>query len=181
MTEAENILVDIALTNIKVGQSFRIQGPLTNASIGVYDKYSADIAKEITAILTLSPDKIRNILLEEEYTKCIEPSTHLDILEPKGKKAKELGGHLKYKEWELKESKRKNVEDFPKKKWYIYEPIRIVVAVLITAPITFGVGYWLGQKQAPKNTTTTHQSIRVTSPKDTAQSKPKTLSKNDSL
>jgi hypothetical protein len=134
VSKAELILLDIALSKIQIGQAFRIQGPLHNALVGLHDSYSSELIDEMNKILISSPDIIRNLLLEEDYTKCIDHSTHQDILTEKGKQAKKLGGHEQYKEWEKREKKNKDFEEFPKKKWHIYEPVKYI--------IFFGLG-WL--------------------------------------
>ncbi|WP_315814082.1 hypothetical protein [Paraflavitalea speifideaquila] len=56
-------------------------------------------------------------------------------------------------QWKAKEEASKRIEDFPKKKWYWYEPARIVATVVITAilavPIAYLKGVNDGKEQAP--------------------------------
>lgn len=82
---------------------------------------------------------IRNFLLKEGYLKCIDWRNPTDELTDKGKLAKEKGGHAKYKEWEAEQERKKRIEDFPKKKWIIYEPLKYVVLLFIG----MGINQWI--------------------------------------
>jgi hypothetical protein len=124
VSEPELILLDFALAKAPIGNTFRVHGLLYNASVGLQERYSEEIVKEVNRILISRSDAIRNLLLTEEYIEVVDPSTHLDKLTPTGKKAKELGGHKQYLEWEVKDIRRKNIEEWPKKKWYLYDPIK---------------------------------------------------------
>jgi hypothetical protein len=177
MTDAELVLLDFALERISLGQAFRIQGPLHNATVGMHEKYSGEMLNEIINIVIYRPDAIRNLLLAEGYTKCEDHATHLDILTDRGKKAKELGGHLQYKEWEAKEKKSLRIENIPKKYWYFYEPAKTIINWLIAAALV-GVGVTIGRLTAPQNNIPIKNSAETT----TAVLKPaNTQPKKDSV
>lgn len=177
MTEAELILLDIALSKIQIGQAFRIQGPLHNALIGLHDSYSPELIDEMNKILIGSPDIIRNLLLEEDYTKCINHSTHQDILTDKGNLAKNLGGHEKYKEWEDKQNRKKNFEEFPKRKWLLYDAGKILFGLILGMLITNYVCNRSKSNNEPTNTPK-KDSIQKITP---SQSSPTLSGKKDSL
>jgi hypothetical protein len=175
MTEEEKILLDIALPKIPRGKPFRIQGALHNALVGLADKYPQAQFQRLADIVTFSPDSIRDILLAEGYTKVIENSTHLDQLTEKGEQAQNCGGHEQYKEWERHQQVKQNIEDFPKKNWFIYEPLKYLLPL---------IGGWLiGHYtcNSPKNNEKANNqqidTIRQTIP---SPSSPKISSKKDS-
>jgi hypothetical protein len=124
MTEAEAILVDIAIMKFPRNQPFNIRGVLFNAQIGMRDKYPENVAKEIEDLVLYKQAEIRNILLRLDYLECVDWSVQKDKLTTKGMKAQDLGGHQQYLQWEMGEAARKRIEEFPKKKWYLYEPIK---------------------------------------------------------
>jgi hypothetical protein len=178
VSEAELILLDFALSKAPIGNTFRVNGLLHNASIGLQERYSEETVQEINQILVSRSDVIRSLLLTEEYIEVVESSTHLDKLRPEGKKAKELGGHKQYIDWEQRENKRKKFEEFPKRKWPIYDLLKIAI------PLVIGwiIGHYSCQQSSKNISAPTN-----THPKDTIkkqapfQSSPKLSGKKDSL
>jgi hypothetical protein len=107
------------------------------------------LPEEIRAdVPNISERSIRKFLLEQEYIEPVNHSIPSDELVAKGKKAADLGGHGPYLEWEKAEKRKKYLEDFPKKKWYVYEPVKTVVSWAIVALVSGMVGYFIGQRNA---------------------------------
>jgi hypothetical protein len=131
MTEAELYLIDLCLSRAQIGVPFRVHGLLHNATVGIHDKFSEGTVKQIIWSVQNSPDSIRNLLLSLEYTRVVEPSTHQDILDTKGVQAKKEGGHFQYLEWERKKVKKEGFENFPKSKWWIYEPLKWIFFLIV--------------------------------------------------
>lgn len=138
---------------------------------GQQGKFDNETFNTLAQFAYSNSSAIRDFLLKEGYLKCIDWRNPTDELTEKGKLAKEKGGHVKYKVWEAEEERKKRIEDFPKKKWYIYEPSKIIAGLLIAAAFS-GIGYIIGLE---KGKSTTKSPLL----KDTAQSLPKTLNKKD--
>jgi|GEM_PF-5080025 len=75
--------------------------------------------------------EIVNFLKDEDYITPVNHSIPSYLLNAKGRKAKELGGHNQYKEWETRESKKKNFEEFPKRQWHLYDIGKILFGILL--------------------------------------------------
>ncbi len=99
--------------------------------VGMYDKYSPEVRKELIRLTQNDKGVIRRFLLTEKYIDVHDHKFPKDILNLKGEKAKKLGGHKQYKEWEIKEEKRKNIENFPKKNWILYDAGKILGGILL--------------------------------------------------
>lgn len=185
MTDAELFLVDYALQHIAVGLPFRIRGALYNAQIGIQDKYPKETYDEIVRLVLYQDQTIRNLLLEEEYTRCIDPPTQQDILSDKGKIAKQKGGHRQYIEWEQAEKRRKDIEEWPKRHPFIFEPLKSVTNWIIGAILAaiFGAGgYLIGRHSVLRNiqvsqpqvqrTKAVQPSSKISNEKDTTLKRP---------
>jgi hypothetical protein len=98
-TEAQIVLIDIALKKYRVGHAIPIQSVLHNAMIGIHDKYPQELANQINEIYIRGGNEIRDILLEEKYTTCVDRNKQFDILTEKGEDAKREGGHKEYLAW----------------------------------------------------------------------------------
>ncbi len=157
---SDNIAVsDIILSQFKVAIPSITPSIFTNLGRIKSDNYTQEELISLINIYTATNDQIREFLLKERYIEPKNSSIHQDILTEKGEKANQLGGHLKYVEWAKKEARKKKIEDFPKKWWFVYDPIKgVVVAGLI-----FIAGWFANelyriiktQFQQPVNKTTT--------------------------
>ena len=140
------------------------------------DNFDSDTFPRLAQICNGYPTGPRDFLLDEDYLECVNSNIPTDKLTEKGKKAKDLGGHLKYKEWETEEKRKKRIEDFPKRRWWIYEPLKAIAILILTNGLTAFATYMIIKSKANKPPPTT-QSL---TPTDTAQHYPKTLDKKDS-
>lgn len=132
MTSAEIIVINLVLEKCPERTPINLLSFMSSSLLaGKYQLYSSEIIREITDLINNKPDIIRKYLLKEKYFDTVKPNIPRDILNDKGEKAKELGGHEKYKEWEVEEKRKKRIEDFPKNKWYWYDPLKIIVTLLI--------------------------------------------------
>jgi len=131
LSPAELIVADYVIVDkliIGVGQQVEyLAGTIT---LGIYDRHP-EYANEIIEVVNRRSKNIRHFLLQEGYIECIIPLIPHDKLTDKGIQARKLGGHKKYIEWKESEDKKKRVEEFPKKKWYLYEPIKWAVFILL--------------------------------------------------
>jgi len=137
MTEAELILADIILLKIEPKTPFRMQRYLHNITIGLHDTQPENIYKEISQIVISNSSVIEDFLRTNGYIKFTDIPTHQYILTDEGEEAQKQGGHQQYLDWVAREKRKKGFEDFPKKKWHIYEPIKWAVFGLLT----FASGY----------------------------------------
>jgi len=166
MTEAESIVADIIIEKCPERLQFSLSGFMSgNLLLGKQDIYEEEIYKEIVQIVNSRNSVIRTFLLKEEYFETTNHSIPYDILTKKGEKAKELGGHKNYKEWEAEQERKKAIEDFPKKKWYISEPLKYLISLII--------GVLIGHFTCNKNNAQSNN--QATQKTKTDQPKPKVL------
>lgn len=129
-------------------------------------------------IAQVEEGNIRKFLLEQEYIEPVNHSIPSDELVAKGKKAKELGGHHAYVKWESEEKKKKDFEDFPKKKWHIYEPVKHIINTVISLVVGAIFGYFIAHHNTQASNQQSHQS---TPPTNSPLPSSKTVNRKDSL
>lgn len=178
MTEAQLILVDIVLSRWKVGQTWRVHGALTNAGIGLADKYSEETVKEINDILITRSSVIRDILLEEGYLRIVDSSTHLDILTDEGAIAKTRGGHRQYLEWKEIQDRKESRLNATKKYWLLYDIAKLIAGGIIALTVK-GIVCQPPRTQNVK--TVGQQPMQLQPPKAPTPHLPKPSGKKDSL
>jgi uncharacterized protein (UPF0297 family) len=182
MTEAEYIVADLILLKCPINQPFRLLGLSNNLLQGKNDLYQQDTFDEMVQVMLYRIDTVRQFFLREKYIKVIDWSTHLDQLTEEGELAQKLGGHKKYQEYLIEQARLKNIEDFPKKKWFIYEPIRIIAGFIITGFAGWLIGYHQGKNEIKKiDRTDTLKPIQSTHPKGNVIDSPRISSKKDSV
>lgn len=133
LSKAEYILADLIILKCPIKKAFGVVPFMSSGNLlhGKYEQYGEQLYQEIAAITISRSDVVRTFLLKEKYLETIDHTIPRDILSDKGEIAREKGGHIQYKEWEKEQEQRKNIEDFPKKKWYIYEPLKYIIPALI--------------------------------------------------
>lgn len=181
MTEAQSILVDIAISKWPKNVDYSIRGALHNVTIGLQDKFPPQIYDEIVQISLYGEMGIRKLLLDFDYLTCVDRTRQLDRLTDPGKKAQELGGHQAYLKWKEKEEREKRFEEFPKKKWHIYDLTKLLITIFITAIIAIPISYLKGRSDAQNSPANIRIPSRLSPPEDTALQKSKTLDKKDTL
>jgi len=146
MTKEELIIADLILKKMPFNQAVNFH-PFVEGQLNM-EAHNLDVEVRLN-LQSINTRRIRTFLLEEGY---IDPVNHVipsDKLNEKGKQARDLGGHAQYKEWEKKKKRKERIEDFPKKKWYYYEPVRIIAGVIIGLLIGYAWGVYIGaQKNA---------------------------------
>ncbi len=136
VSEDEKILADLLLFKMPIGEArytYHMYNTLMN---GQHENFSPETFDRLAKICQGNPGGLRTFLLSNGYIDCVDPRYPQDKLTEKGRIAQEKGGHLKYKEWEELEAKKTNIEEFPKKKWYIYEPLKWAVFFILGAVTT---------------------------------------------
>lgn len=166
------LLVDLVLEKYPY-QPIHTLAWIPHIMTGQQEKFDNQTFTTLIELLRTDSRKIRDFLLKEDYLKCIDWRNPTDELTDKGKLAKEKGGHSNYKEWEAEQKRKKKIEDFPKKTWYLYEPAKIIIGILITGLFSW-ISYTIGLKNGKSETTKQH-------PKDTVQYLPKILDKKDTV
>src|SRR5689334_5686844 len=128
LTDDELLLADTFLSQQFPGRSFSMYSTFPNVLAEFRNDTDTDRYQRLSKLVheTQVWRQIRNFLSEEEYIIETNRLVPEDKLTDKGKKARDLGGHKAYLAWEETERKKKNIEDFPKKKWYIYEPAKAI-------------------------------------------------------
>lgn len=124
------LLVDIVLEKYPY-QPIHSLAWMPHIMSGQQGKLDTETFTSLIEFLRTNSSTIRDFLLKEGYLKCVDWRNPTDELTDKGKLAKEKGGHTKYKEWEEKEEKKSALQEFPKKKWYLYEPIKWAVFFML--------------------------------------------------
>jgi hypothetical protein len=137
MTEAELILVDLAILKISINTEFSCQGILTNILVGKQDDYPPDVISAMNNILISHSSVVRDFLLKEKYITSTNSSIQRDILTEKGEIAQRVGGHEGYQKWKSE----KNVKDEEKKreetkiKWPQRNWLPLLLFTAIVAPL----------------------------------------------
>ena len=165
LTEAEFILADIILLKIEHNTDFRMQRYLHNVTIGLHDTKPENIYKEICDIVTLRSSVIEDFLRTQGYIRFTDPSTHLYVLTQKGEDAQQQGSHQQYLDWVAREKRKKGFEDFPKKKWHIYEPLKWLLFLVAGIAIERYLLKGCGQENPQDKGKVTEQSTSQQTPK----------------
>lgn len=124
MTEAELILADLVLLKLPVNREFTQRGAYNGVLLGKQDDYDQDTLAKMNNVLTSENSIIIDFLLKEKYINCTNQMHGRFMLSDEGEEAQRQGGHKQYLEWAAIEKRKKEFEEFPKKKWHIYEPIK---------------------------------------------------------
>lgn len=138
MTEAEYIVADILLLNMPDHVAFSVIGFMGgNILIGIHDKYSPQLVQEIISIVQGRSDSVRKFLLREKYLQIINHTIPHDMMTDKGLKARELGGHKQYLQYEAnlaaqaKEQEKKEFNiSWPQRHWLLVGVIGFVFGIL---------------------------------------------------
>lgn len=135
MKEEELIIADIVLLKIPMGRHISIYSLMQSNTIlnGIEEKYSLETCDKIRTFYATrrSHNTIRDFFLREGYIMLAHGTTSYDILTEKGIKAQAAGGHKNYIKQEKKKNRWEWLGNFPKKKWFIYEPSKWLIAMLI--------------------------------------------------
>lgn len=150
MTEAEYILADFVLLRMPIGKAIDM-----HFFIGMHllqhlqEKYPDNIYSEIREILiNNNQERITIFLYKEKYIEIAQGIlSQKHIITDKGIQAQDLGGHEKYNEWVNKQERKNSIEDFPKRKWFIYEPLKLLLTIIITFIITWYIKGCVDQSQ----------------------------------
>jgi len=159
MTQAELILADIILLKIEPKTPFRMQRYLHNITIGLHDTQPENIYKEICQIVISNSSVIEDFLRTNGYIKFTDIPTRQYILTDEGEEAQRQGGHQQYLDWVAREKRKKGFEDFPKKKWHIYEPVKWLLLLLAGIAIERYLLKGCGQDKFQDTGKTTEQTI----------------------
>ncbi len=180
MTDAKYELADLLLLNFPIQTAV---GTLAfmNSILASTRNYTPEMANNIQQLIIKGERDARLFLLQQGYLETVDHKIPQDKLTTKGEKAQLLGGHKQYIEWEEREKRKQAVEDFPKKKWWLYKPLELSAGFILTTILGFFLGYFKGSHDATKKEQVKIQSPVQQSPqKDTAQRLPKTAGKKDS-
>lgn len=129
------LLVDVVLEKYPY-QPMHSLAMIQHIMSGQQQKFDNETFNTLAQFAYSNSKTIRDFLLKEGYLKCIDWRIPTDELTDKGRLAKEKGGHAKFKEWEAEEARKAAFEDFPKKKWHIYEPLKSIFIFLLGAALT---------------------------------------------
>lgn len=129
MSEEELIIADIVLLKIPMGRHISIYSLMQSNTIlnGIEEKYSLETCDKIRTFYATdrrSHNTIRDFFLREGYIMLANRTISYDILTEKGIKAQAAGGHRNYTKIQKKKGRWEWLENFPKKKWFIYEPMK---------------------------------------------------------
>lgn len=177
MTDTELILADLFISKMTFNQPVNTY-PFFSGLAKYIDSQKFD-SKTYSELCQMtinygSVTEIRKYLLDNDFitvTNVLNPSDTLTI---KGKLAKDKGGIKEYEKWEEEETKKKRIEDFPKRKWFVYEPVKIIASIIITASVSGIGGYLLGKNDNSNSNQSNNQPPSLSMPpKDTGQYSPK--------
>lgn len=133
MNNYESALADLIIKKLPNNTPIRLQSFLSNILRDEVSNYDEDILNGMgNLILGYKYHAAVRFLVENEYLDVVNEIMPTHKLNPKGNQAKKLGGVLAYENWEQNQERQKRIEEFPKKKWYIYDPIKTVIPYIIT-------------------------------------------------
>lgn len=147
-----------------------------NLLIGKDPHYSEEFIREMRDDIMRSNSPFV-FLLDEGYLRVENYTIGSHILTEKGKKAKNLGGINAYKSWESEEERKKRFEEFPKKKWHIYDAAKWLIFFIIGA----AVQHFVIEPITKKNEQTPSQQQTIIHKSNTGKSSPVSLNKKDSV
>ncbi len=108
MTDDELLVADLLLKRFPNNTVVYIPSVFDNLLRDNAQKFDSDTINRLYEdVISKGYLPIRNFLLEQEYITSVDSAFPKDRLTDKGETANRLGGHVKYKEWELKEPERK--------------------------------------------------------------------------
>jgi len=174
-TKEELIVADLVIMNIPYKQGIAILNYTRSLVSSGKFQFDEDIREKVHEV---KEGRVRAFLLEQGYTEPENHSVPRDMLVEKGLKARELGGHAQYLVWEEKERRAKRIEDFPKRQWWIFEPLKVMISWIIVGGLGLISGYLIGHDtvqstiKAPLNK---GQTIISSPPRSKASNKQDTL------
>ena len=108
MTDDELLVADLLLKRFPNNTVVYIPSVFDNLLRDNAQKFDSDTINRLYEdVISKGYLPIRNFLLEQEYITSVDSAFPKDRLTDKGETSNRLGGHVKYKEWELKEPERK--------------------------------------------------------------------------
>lgn len=132
MSEEELALADLIIEKCPIKNQFSVSGFMnSNILVSKRDVYGEELYFKIATLANSRSSSVRTFLLQQKYLETTNHSIPYDILSDKGEKARELGGHENYKKWEAEQERLKKIQDFPKNKWFIYEPLKYILPLII--------------------------------------------------
>lgn len=111
LNEEYILLADLVISRMTLGQSMSIHIMLRSILDKQHDNYDSEIFKKMCDIIRSSDSgfgEIRKFLLEEGYIEEADNRIPKYRLAPKGKIAKDKGGHNAYKIWESEQPIKKD-------------------------------------------------------------------------
>ena len=116
-------MADLVLQKMPTDVQININGFIGgNLLVGVQDNYSPELYVEMVQLFQQRNSDIRKFLIDEEYVETIDHTIQRDKITKKGRKARGLGGHEAYKEWEAEETAKSIKEEkkltFAQKNWH---------------------------------------------------------------
>ena len=133
LSKANEILIDLVLEVMPINQQFSIfYGLFDTIKKNIHkEDFDNDLVAEIVALTNRNDEAVRPFLLQHDYIKPINNSTHLDISTEKGQKAQEIKGHKNYLDWDKSEKEKLSKGDIPKINTIIYDIFKILVAAVV--------------------------------------------------
>jgi predicted transcriptional regulator len=175
LTPDEIIVADLIISKLLKNEGRNLHGMIHSLADNRSDLQSNS---NIQFILSESRSyrSIIEKLLDKDFL-TVKDGVQYYALTDKGVKAKELGGINNYLDWERKETDILKFENFPRKKWLLFELMKGVFLIILGAFIN----QTICNKSTDKNvkpTTLTVDTIYLPQP---SQSLPKSSDKKDSL
>jgi hypothetical protein len=120
LDEAALFIADVVLEKCLKHRQFNLGAYFGGHLLdGKRDSLSEEMNLKINDALLYKVGHIQEFLMDEKYFRIENQTIGYVVLTEKGEKAKELGGHEKYKSWERKQNRKEWWVNAPKQFWWL--------------------------------------------------------------